>query len=150
MQLHNNPIHCSVSHYLHYILTFFTLYVRVRSSQIKSREKFFNGLKHSKHFRNLEELDFTNTDDQAGSLEKTDLKSSSSMWRSVCDLSLITGASSLQINDRSQDSGLLHSLGLHTHINKTIEYIHIRFIQFLFCEVTFFHLISVVTCFSVA
>lgn len=35
------------------------------------------------------------------------------MWRSVCDLSIITGASSLQIDDRSQDSGLLHPLGLH-------------------------------------
>lgn len=44
----------------------------------------------------------------------TNLKSCSSMWRSVWDLSLITGATPLEVNHRSQHSGLLHTLGLST------------------------------------
>lgn len=40
------------------------------------------------------------------------------MWGSVYNLPFITGASSLQINDRRQDSGLLHPLGLPTYTDK--------------------------------
>lgn len=49
-----------------------------------------------------------------GLLAKTNLHSCSSMRRHVWDLPVITGASSLQINDRGQDGCLLHPLGLHT------------------------------------
>lgn len=42
----------------------------------------------------------------------TDFESGGGVRRRVCDLSVVTGASSFQINNRSQDGGLLGPLGL--------------------------------------